>query len=704
MLRSHPWLLLLVAFVLAGGCRCDEPPVGGSRGDFDVEPRVLDFGRVLEGNTARRPVTVVGTGRASVTVSASVRGGPFSLSETEVSVPGASSVALEVLFAAGNGPAEGTLVLSAGGRTVEVALRGEGVRPLACVASAPCRQSRFELETGVCVESESPDGAACIPGSRCQENGRCQAGACVGSPRTCDDGNPCTRDACAPEQGCITSPVACPAPGNPCRVGLCDRDQGCTDVAAADLSVCGKVDCVTARLCFSGTCQEVPTPEGFLCAPATPCQGEGHCRTGECVRPPVEALTPAFAQELGGEPSFSPGGPVLLTHGEALYASVCGGDAGCRLVSYTSEGFLRFETPYPEGAARALLAVSEAGVVLHEPGALESYASSVTGTPLWRVPLASLEAPPGAGSLVPSTGAGRIALGPEGEVVSLVSWTPPDARDGGVGAAALVVLAPDGGVSRQGALDGVGFAGEARVALDSRGEVFLFAAGGPLVRAAPEDGGTGFQSVPLFAEVPESGASLAVAGDWLFAGTRAFVGVDGGLPALARWDAGVPGVRPLDEPVLLLDDTGYAFARTCPRTDGTACAPAEEGVLLRAFEARGGAARWEVPLLPDEAPGVLHEASLVQGGAVSTVTSMRLGGETRAHLQVFAQGERLMMCPLPGTPRVVGATYAGHFVYVALERGGTWRLEAFNLEPFITAETRGWSQGPGVSGSRRARP
>ncbi|HEX8538238.1 MAG TPA: hypothetical protein VF664_12290, partial [Cystobacter sp.] len=262
MLRSHPWLLLLVAFVLAGGCRCDEPPVGGTRGDFDVEQRVLDFGRVLEGDTARRSVTVVGTGRASVTVSASVRSGPFSLSETEVSVPGASSVSVEVLFPAGNGAAEGTLVLSAGGRTVEVTLRGQGVRPLACVPSAPCRQSRFELEPGVCVESESPDGAACIPSSRCQENGHCQAGACVGSPRTCDDGNPCTRDACAPDQGCITSPVTCPASGNPCRVGLCDRERGCSEVNAPDLVVCGKVDCVTARLCFSGTCKEVPTPEG----------------------------------------------------------------------------------------------------------------------------------------------------------------------------------------------------------------------------------------------------------------------------------------------------------------------------------------------------------------------------------------------------------------------------------------------------------
>lgn len=688
MLCSRPWFLLLVALALAGagGCRRDEPPVGGSRGDFRVEPQVLDFGRVLEGDTARRSVMVSGTGRASVTVSASVRGGPFSPAATEVSVPGAGSASLEVLFPAGNGSAEGTLVLSSGGRTQEVALRGKGVRPLACRPSVQCRQSHFELEPGACVESVAPDGTACIPNSRCQENGRCESGVCVGSPRSCDDGNPCTRDACAPDEGCVTAPVTCPAPTNPCRAGVCERERGCTEVDVVDSTVCGRVDCITARLCFSGTCREVPTPEGSLCAPATPCQDEGHCRSGTCVRPDAGELVPAFAQELGGEPSSEPGGPVLLSHGEALFASVCGGDAGCRLVSYTDNGFLRFETPYPDGVERALLAVSEAGVVLHEPEGLVSHSPSGTGDSLWRVPLESLEPPRGTGSLVPSVGAGRIALGPGGEVVSLVSWASPDA--GETPDATLVVLAPDGGVLRSGAVEG--FARDSRVALDSSGAVFLFAPGGPLARAEPEDGGVGFRTVPLLAEVLESGASLAVAGERLFAGTRAFVDVDGGLPVTVHRDAGEGG-QPLDEPVLLLDDTGYVFARE------------EEGLVLRAFDARGGTVLWEAAVLP-ESSGVLHEAALVRGGAVSTVTSVTRGGETRAHVQVFAEGQQLMMCPLRGSPRVAGATYAGRFVYIALERGGTWWLEAFDLGGLVTTETRGWPQGSGVSGSRRSRP
>jgi hypothetical protein len=72
-------------------------------------------------------------------------------------------------------------------------------------------------------------------------------------------------------------------------------------------------------------------------------------------------------------------------------------------------------------------------------------------------------------------------------------------------------------------------------------------------------------------------------------------------------------LRPLVEPVLLLDDTGYGFAWACPRMDGTACTPEEEGITLRAFDARDGGVRWEAPVLPDETPGTLHEAALVQG-------------------------------------------------------------------------------------------
>lgn len=692
------WLLAVAA---ASACR--EPGLEPVRTGFLVRELQLDFGRVLEGDTARGSLTLVATGRGSVRVSASTSG-RFSLPASEVDIAGGGTSALEVLFLAGNGRAEGTLTLVAGEQSVEVPLLGTGVRPLPCRPSSPCRQSRYDLASDSCVESPLPEGTECIPTSRCLERGRCVAGSCEGLPRSCDDANPCTVDGCSPEVGCLTSPVVCPQPANPCRAGVCDRERGCTEVNVPDSTVCGSVDCITANLCRSGSCQPVPTPEGFPCAPATPCQGEGLCTSGRCVRPPPEELPPTLSLPLGGAPSAEPQGPVLLSHAGALFTSLCGGDAGCRLASYTESGLLRFESPYPDGGPRTLLALSDAGVLLSEPGALEAWAPSRNGGLLWRVPLAHLaDAGPWSGS----TSAGRVAVGPEGEVLTLLSWSAPEsALDGGTPLpppAVLAQLSADGGVQRWGPVEGLGE--PARVALSSDGGLYLLGAGGPLVRAEAGDGGTGWSTSVLREQVVDAGPSLAVAGDWLLAGARAFVPLgsgDGGTAA--EWDAGTRQLRPLDEPVLLAGDTGYAFARACLREGGGPCSPEEEALLLRALRARGGSVLWEVSVLEDGGTGTLHEAALVTGGAVTTLTSLQVDGGVQPHLQLFALGQRLAACPLPLASQVAGATWAGRLAWVVLEREGQWWLEAFDLGPLVTLEQRGWPQRHGVAGTRRERP
>jgi hypothetical protein len=695
-----------VALVLAGACRCDEPPVGNARGDFRPQETEVDFGRVLEGTESRRTVTLIGTGRAAVTVTATVRP-PFSVAQGTVLVPGGGTATLEVVFTGGNGPAEGTLELTAGSRAASVTLRGVGVRPLACVPTAQCLESRFELEPGVCREFPAPDGRICIPSSLCQEKGRCQAGVCVGTPRSCDDDNPCTVDSCSATEGCVTTPVVCPQPTNPCRVGVCRTDRGCGEENAPNLTVCGPFSCKEANVCLSGTCRPV-SPDGLLCAPATPCQGEGRCGGGECQRPDAGDLVPAFSQALGGAPVAEVGGPVLLAHGGALYASLCGGeeDAGCRLVSFTENGLLRFEAPYSDGGVRTLLTVSDAGVLMLEPEALESYALANPGALLWQVPLRAQGAPDAGG--VPSTGAGRVALTAEGEVVSLISW-----EDAGLPEvpATLVHLSTDGGVRRAGPVEGFGGA-SARVAIDEQGQVFLGAQGGErLSRAEPEDAGTGFVTVPVVSMQRDGGASLAVAAGRLFAGTRHFASADGGaltpdggVLAHVDWDGGARHLTPLDEPVLLLREVGYAFARACPGDGGVPCAPEVERLVLRALDARTGQTDWEVPLLPVDAPGTLHEASLVSGGAVGTLTEAATDGGLLAHVQLFFQGERQLVCPLPGRPRIAGAAHVGRTLYVLLEREGAWLLEAYDLGTLGNAETHGWPQRHGVGGTRRARP
>jgi hypothetical protein len=105
-----------------------------------------------------------------------------------------------------------------------------------------------------------------------------------------------------------------------------------------------------------------------------------------------------------------------------------------------------------------------------------------------------------------------------------------------------------------------------------------------------------------------------------------------------------------------------------------------------------------------DAPGTLHEASLMSNGAVGTLTDVALDGGPLAQVQLFAGGERVALCPLKDKSRIAGAAYVGRFLYVVLEREGTWRLEAFDLGVFGTAGTRGWPARHGVSGTRRAGP
>ncbi len=722
---ARSWTPLLVALVVVvGGCRCGDPGLGGTREGFRPQQEAVDFGRVLEGEQARRQVTLLATARASLTVTASANA-PFSVATPQVTVPGSGTATVEVVFTAGNGVAEGTLTLEGGRDSASVRLTGTGVRPRPCPA-AQCRQARFDVESGECVETPHQDGASCIPSSRCEQNGLCESGTCVGRPRTCDDNNPCTVDTCSPSEGCVTSRVACPVPSNPCKVGVCDRNQGCTEVDADDFSPCGPLDCKTANLCFSGRCRGVPTPEGTVCAPATSCQGEGKCQAGECERPDAGDLKPVWLRPLDGQPVETPGAPVLLVQDGALFASVCGGDAGCRLASYTASGLVRFESPYPDGGLRTLLATSDAGVVVLGPEGLEGYAPREGGAWLWESRWEAMGVPPAsdAGTWRGGTGAGRVALTAQGDVLAYVDWRAvPDAGgDGGPvplpepRAARLVWLAGSGDAGTLLRASPVEpWPGEARLALDVTGAAFLYSVDGRLARAEAEtDGGTALRvSSGWDGGVPDGGASLAVAGGTLLVGARAFVptergdgGTDGGARVTVDWDGGMRTLVPLAEPALLsMEGTpGYLFARACGRTDGVRCTPEEERVVLRAVASDTGRLSWEVDALPDaKLPGTLHDATLLQGGAVGVLAAAEQADGPRVWYQLFARGGRLSMCPLPGRPRVAGAAFVGDLLHVMVKRDGAWLLESYAVDG--RAQALGWPQRHGgAAGGRRESP
>ncbi|HEU4400619.1 MAG TPA: EB domain-containing protein, partial [Candidatus Polarisedimenticolia bacterium] len=69
-----------------------------------------------------------------------------------------------------------------------------------CDDGNPCTKDACDTRTGVCVRSILPDGSSCDDKNPCTEGSVCRAGQC-GVPVICNDGNLCTVDRCDPASG-----------------------------------------------------------------------------------------------------------------------------------------------------------------------------------------------------------------------------------------------------------------------------------------------------------------------------------------------------------------------------------------------------------------------------------------------------------------------------------------------------------------------
>jgi hypothetical protein len=81
---------------------------------------------------------------------------------------------------------------------------------LACNDGNPCTDDACDPASG-CVHVHN--AAPCSDGDACTMDDTCQDGNCVpGKPFSCDDGEPCTAQSCDPETGCVFTPITVPVP------------------------------------------------------------------------------------------------------------------------------------------------------------------------------------------------------------------------------------------------------------------------------------------------------------------------------------------------------------------------------------------------------------------------------------------------------------------------------------------------------------
>ena len=201
---------------------------------------------------------------------------------------------------------------------------------------AECLSPACHPMSGDCSLVPANQGGACSDGNACTVGEECDEGACAGGiAANCNDGNGCTTDSCVPDVGCLHEPNSEPCDdenvctvgdlcsgaecvsgeallcddGNPCTDDACDPAVGCTHennlADCTDNNSCtigdhcdagqcvgdGQLDCDDGNPCTADLCQ----PDGGCahedsqgaCNDGNPCSLNDYCLDGVCVSGPL---------------------------------------------------------------------------------------------------------------------------------------------------------------------------------------------------------------------------------------------------------------------------------------------------------------------------------------------------------------------------------------------------------------------------------
>jgi hypothetical protein len=197
--------------------------------------------------------------------------------------------------------------------------------PLTCNDGNTCTSDSCNPASG-CSFAPVPNGQSCSNLDFCDGLETCQAGVCAGSAApNCNDGNPCTTDACNGSTGCTHTGVAgccftdgdcvdadnctvnercvggtCRSDprncvdGNRCTTDTCDPAIGCTNTSVIDGTSCEDLSvCDGAETCAAGTCRPGTAPN---CDDANFCTQDGCDNTTGCRHDPVASCCNTDAQ------------------------------------------------------------------------------------------------------------------------------------------------------------------------------------------------------------------------------------------------------------------------------------------------------------------------------------------------------------------------------------------------------------------------
>jgi hypothetical protein len=155
-----------------------------------------------------------------------------------------------------------------------------------CADNNPCTEDTCDPATG-CVFL--PKAGCCLVAGDCDDDNQCTYNWCEGNlcqqqPISCNDGNGCTQDECAPESGCFFTPV----PGCCLTSSDCDDADACTEDWCSNKACQHKeVVCLDSDICTSNSCDAklgciFPAVPG-CCHDDTECADTDPCTLTACV-------------------------------------------------------------------------------------------------------------------------------------------------------------------------------------------------------------------------------------------------------------------------------------------------------------------------------------------------------------------------------------------------------------------------------------